>query len=180
MLRSPLVQPQTLTNNGNSYQQVPIFNERPNELSELSDIRTSTNGFIKKSSLFREPLTSLGNNHPTVIGSSQAVLQSRVSEPSLAASVALVQENSSQKQSAFDITHPSNETALPRHANGGIHTTDVSQLHIGHSECRSKYDRLLEAHRKLQRTNGALEGRDKLCYYCRTILIEYSFIYSIY
>ena len=176
MLRVPLVPAQTLTNNVHAHQPIPLFNQRPNEMTGLSDVRNTNtnNGFVKKLPMFREPSnTTLANHHPApTVGSSHMLLQSRTSESSLAASVALVQQNSSQKQSAFDIPNSGHETMPPHQANGGIHNSDVShQFHANHNECRSKYDRLLEAHRKLQRTNGALEGipliySKKFSHYC--------------
>ena len=87
----------------------------------------------------------------------QFSVQSLTSEASLAASVALVQQNSLQKY-AFEPPSSSYESLPPHQVNGGSHISEASQHYVNHSECRSKYDRLLEAHRKLQRTNGALEG----------------------
>jgi hypothetical protein len=166
MLRTPLVPSQSLSNNVHSYQQIPLFNQRPNEVTDLSsdDGTSNNNGFVKKVPTFRDPSnTTLVTHHPTSssMGSSgHSLLQSRASESSLAASVALVQQNSSQKQSAFDIPISSHRILSPRQINGGIHASNMSQIHAGHNECRAKYDRLLEAHRKLQRTNGALEGKN--------------------
>ena len=170
MLRVPLVPSQSLSNNVHTNQQMSLFNQRPNEVTDLSsDVRTSnTNGFVKKVPTFRDPTTTtLATHHPAItsVGSSSShiLLQSRASESSLAASVALVQQNSSQKQSAFEIPISTHGVVPLHQINGGIHAPNMTQLHASHNECRAKYDRLLEAHRKLQRTNGALEGKHMEC-----------------
>ena len=118
MLRVPLVPSQSLSNNVHTNQQMSLFNQRPNEVTDLSsDVRTSnTNGFVKKVPTFRDPTTTtLATHHPAItsVGSSSShiLLQSRASESSLAASVALVQQNSSQKQSAFDASPNRNQPA---------------------------------------------------------------------
>ena len=160
MLRMPLVQSQSLTNNGHTYQSIPLFNQRSNEGTGLSDARAiNGNGVIKKG--VREPTNNvpLPNLPSSTSGFelNQISIQSRPSESSLAASVALVQQNSLIK-SAFEPPSSSHENVPPHQVNGGNHMSEASQHYVNHSECRSKYDRLLEAHRKLQRTNGALEG----------------------
>ena len=150
----PLVQPQSLTNNGHTYQQIPLFNNhRSNEGTGLSDVRPiSSNGVVKKpvQEPHRDALSNLNS-------STSAFELNRASESSLAASVALVQQNSIQT-SAFETPSSSYQNIPPHQVNGGNHTSEATQLYVNHTECRSKYDRLLEAHRKLQRTNGALEG----------------------
>ena len=171
MLRLPLVPTQTPANNLHSHPQMPLYNQRPNEMTGSSDIRTNTNGFVKSIPMHRESTATLGNHHPP--GSSHILLQSRFSEPTLAASVALVQQTSSHKQPVFSVSDSSHETMSPHQLNGGGHVPDVSQLDISHSECRSKYDRLLEAHRKLQRTNGALEGNNIQCSKIKVLTIIY-------
>ena len=160
MLRTPLAQPQSLTNNGHTYQQIPLFNHRSNEGNGLLDTRTMNNNGVTKK-LGPEPPNDTLANHPS---SSSGFELNRTSDSSLAASVTLVQQNSSQR-SAFETPSSNQQTVIPNHVNGSSHNSEVSQLYINHGECRSKYDRLLEAHRKLQRTNGALEGRLLQDYY---------------
>ena len=155
MLRMPLVQPPSLTNNGHTYQQIPLLNHRSNEGTGLLESRTTNNNGIAKK-LAHEPSKDVLSNLPT---SSSEFQLNRTSEASLAASVALVQQNSSQK-SAFETPSSLQQTLISNHVNGSNHISEASQLYINHGECRSKYERLLEAHRKLQRTNGALEGKD--------------------
>ena len=154
MLRMPLAQPQSLTNNGHTYQQIPLFNHRSNEGTGLLDTRTMNNNGVTKK-IVQEPSNDNLSNHPS---SNSGFELNRTSDSSLAASVTLVQQNSSQK-SAFETPSSTQQSVIPNHLNGSSHNSEVSQLYINHGECRSKYDRLLEAHRKLQRTNGALEGR---------------------
>ena len=162
MLRAPLIPPQSLSNNVHSHQQMSLFNQRPNEVTDMSSDITNlnTNGFVKKAPIFRDPSnTSLASHHPTTsVGPGHILLQTRASDSSLAASVALVQQNSIQT-SAFETPSSTYQNMPPHQVNGGNHTSEATQLYVNHTECRSKYDRLSEAHRKLQRTNGALEGR---------------------
>ena len=160
MLRMPLAQPPSLTNNGHTYQQIPLFNHRSNEGTALLDTRTMNNNGVTKNIVPESSSDNLSNH-----SSSKSGLElNRTSDSSLTASVTLVQQNSSQK-SAFETPSSSQQTIIPNHLNGTSHNSEVSQLYINHGECRSKYDRLLEAHRKLQRTNGALEGRVLQDYY---------------
>ena len=154
MLRMPLAQPQSLTNNGHTYQQIPLFNPRSNEGTGLLDTRTMNNNGVTKKIVPESSNNDLSNHAP----SNSGLELTRASDSPLAASVTLVQQNSSQK-SAFEAPSSNQQSVIPNHVNGSSHNSELSQLYVNHGECRSKYDRLLEAHRKLQRTNGALEGR---------------------
>ena len=157
MLRVPVAPTQTSANDLQCYQQALIANQRPNEIIGASDNGISRNGFIGKMPLVRDPMLSLSSLPPGV-GSGHMLLQSRSSEPTLAASIAEVQQTSSHNQPVLSLPNHPHSTASTHQMNGGGLEHDMSHLNISHNECRAKYDRLLDAHRKLQRTNGALEG----------------------
>ena len=157
MLRVPLAPTQTSTNDLQCYQQPLIANQRPNEVIGTSGNGISRNGFIGKMPLVRDPMLSL-SSLPPGIGSGHMLLQTRASDPTLASSIAEVQQTSSHNQPVLSLPNHPHSTAPTHQMNGGGLEHDMSHLNISHNECRAKYDRLLDAHRKLQRTNGALEG----------------------
>ena len=161
MLRRPLAQTETPSNNLNSHHLIPFLHHRPNETTGYSDMRTNTNGLYKRIPMVCESSTNLpSHQHTPGMGTDHVLMQSRSSEPTLAASVALAHQTSSQNQFQYGPSNSSQDTMFLAQVNGGgSQDSDASHASINHNDCRARYDRLLEAHRKLQRTNGALEGR---------------------
>ena len=144
------------------------------------------NGFVQKTPAaiyphgIGDPTHQGLNNLPPRLSSGHFILQSRVSEPTLNATLAQTAVPTHQADPSltnFGHQPPAiiGTTAVGLHHENGMGQISQSISPLGiiahHNEWKAKYDRLLEAHRKLQRTNGALEGTHILLYLSKQHLL---------